>query len=261
MEIGQDIFSFSEVPEEESKNLPVVVQPTTSAEILTRASQKVGIEIPADKIGILQGFMKAVQYGHQAALPMKCKGEHLCPIITMCPLHKMELELPINKACPIEAAMIEQWVGDYMTAMDIDPNDPEQAVDMHMVYEAAGLELIRTRTACYLSNEPDVVSTKVVGYSPTGQKIEAEVPSMALLLLEKQAKVMGKLREQMLATRKSQAQVGHLANDTTIRASNLREKAMKLGERRKQGGSIHDIDFEVIKNEESKELQSDSTDS
>lgn len=253
METGQDIVNMYEDSEEKPETLPAVISPINSVEILLAASQKAGISIPDDKVEVLQGFMKAVQYGHQAALPMKCKGQS-CPIITMCPLDQIGVDLPIGKSCPVEESMIEQWVGKYMDSMDIDPNDPEHAVDMHMIYEAAGLELIRMRTACHLSNEPEVVSVKIVGYSPTGQKIEAEVPSMALLLLEKQAKVMGKLREQMLATRRSQAQVGHFSNDITVRAANLREKAIKLAESRRKGGSVQDADFEVIEHEQSKEL-------
>jgi hypothetical protein len=135
--------------------------------------------------------------------------------------------------CPSEKAMIDMWVRKTVTSLDIDPTDPEQAVDMDMVYELAAIELLRMRAAFHLQQEPELVSEKIVGYSPQGQPIYDDKPSMALLILERQSKTVGKLREALLATRKAQAQAGQVASDHSVRTANVVAKAReKLRERR-----------------------------
>lgn len=258
MGIGKAILNAGLGPQEEPEEEPeaeivplpeIVNQGGTSLDILVRAAKNAGVVVDVNKGAILQGFMETARYGHQSALPLECKGNQ-CPIIDMCPLKKIGAELPIGKQCPVEAALIEQWVNGYLQSLNIDPNDPEQAVDMHMVYEAAGLELIRMRTAHHLSKEGEVVSTKVVGYSPQGQPIYDDKPSMALLIMERQSKTMSKIREGLLATRKSQAQVGALAGDISVKTANIMNKAKALAERRR--GEARDTEFKVIENDKPK---------
>jgi hypothetical protein len=258
MDIGKAIIKsqMSEKEELPKQDLEKAEQPQSlevkNANLLAAMSQKAGVEIPADKMYILEGFMNASKYGHQAALPMKCDGPK-CSIIDICPLHQIGANLPEGRSCPVEASLVQQWVDGYVRALDIDPTDDEQAVDMHMVYEAAGLELLRMRTAHHLSKDPDVVTEKIVGYSPTNKPIYDDKPSQALLILERQAKIMNKLRESMLATRRSQAQVGHMAGDISVKTANVMAKARELAERRRKGGSIQDADYKVMDKKETDE--------
>jgi len=240
-----------EKPQSQELEIPSPID-ESSASLLVSMSEQVGIQIPSDKLHILEGFMNAAKYGHQAALPMKCMGEK-CSILDLCPLKKINAALPVTHNCPVEFSLIQQWVDGYVKALDIDPTDEEHAIDMHMVYEAAGLELLRMRTAHHLSKDPEVVTEKIVGWSPTNKPIFDDKPSPALLILEKQAKIMNKLRESLLATRRSQAQVGHMAGDISIKTANVMAKARELAERRRKGGSIQDAEYEVINNQEKNE--------
>ena len=226
--------------------LPPIDAPSSGGELLAAIAQNSGVEIPKEQLGVLDKFMRNAKYGHQASIAMQCKGLH-CSVIKMCPLHAIAAKLPEGQPCPVENALVEQWVATYVQALDIDPANPTDAIDMHMVYELAGLELLRTRTAHKLSTDPDVCTEKVVGYSPQGEPFYDDKPSIPMLLMEKQAKVVGKLRESLLATRKAQAQVGIIAGDVSVKASTIMEKAAKIRAERaeRRNNKIADAEFEV----------------
>jgi hypothetical protein len=262
MSLDDDIFDL--VSSETSKKDEGPVESTIndlvpladSRDILVIAATNAGIKIPEEKLSILQGFMVRAQHGHQAALPMNCKGTS-CPFIGMCPLRMADLELPVGKDCPVEQALIEGWVQKTVTALNIDAGDPEFAVDLDMVYELAGMELLRMRAGHHLAKDPSLVEEKIVGYSPQGQPIYDEKPKVALLILEKYSKVVNKLREQLLATRKAQAQAGQFAGDVSVRTANIMERARKIAETRRAGGNISDAEYqvtaEVVKEEDKQE--------
>lgn len=218
--------------------------PTGSDNFLSAAAAEAGISIDPTKVDVINDFMARAKHGHQSALPMKCKGTN-CAFINICPLHQIGSSLPVGKLCPVEKAVMAQWVQDTMTALHIDPADPENAVDVNMVFELAGLEMLRYRAAWQLSISPELVEERVVGYSPQGEPIVAEQPKMALLILEKYAKVIGKLREQLLATRRSQAQVGRVASDVSVRGASMFAKAKQIAENRRQGKKIADVEIIV----------------
>jgi hypothetical protein len=234
-------------PKQVEETLPVPLE--RPGGVLAQLAAEAGVVVPEDAFEALDGFMDSAKYGHQSCLPMKCKGGR-CPILDLCPIAKLGLDLPVGKRCPVESALIKQWVETYLGALDIDPNSPEYAIDMHMVYELAGLELMRTRAAQHLSTEPELVKNEIVGYSPQGEPIYDDKPSMALLIMEKQGKSVNKLREGLLATRKTQAQAGQMVGDVSVRTANIQEKARKILEARQAGGKIGDVktvdaDFEV----------------
>jgi hypothetical protein len=211
---------------------------------LMEAMGRAGVAVPMEKTRLLQGFMNKSARGHQSALPMKCKGTE-CPFLHWCPLYAASIQLPTGKSCPVEEALIEKWVHKNAEALEIDPDDPEHAVDLEMVYELAGLELIRMRAANHLAEKSSLVEEKIVGYSPQGDPIYDEKPAMSLLILEKNSKLVSKIREQLVATRRAQIQAGKFAGDPSIKAASMMEKARKIAQRRSQGENITDVDFEV----------------
>jgi len=221
------------------------IQDRTS--ILSVSTNKAGISTTAVQVAALDEFMHKIRFGHQAALPMICKGENGCPFIAHCPLFLNKIALPITKVCPVERSMISQWVKDALTALKIDADDPDNAVDLAMAFELAGMELIRYRASLRLSDEPMLTKDVIVGYSPQGKPIYDEKPSQSLLILERQAKIIGKLRDQLLATRRAQAQVGKISGDISVRGANMLSKAKELAEKRraKANGEAVDISFEV----------------
>lgn len=241
-----DILSLQpETPEPAAKEPDkALVAPVVTNNPLVTAVSAAGMNPTAEQIKVLDTFMDRAAQGHQSALPMRCQGMN-CPLLNICPLHKAKMELPIKQPCPVEESVMAQWVGIHMSALDIDPSDPANAVDVNMVFELAGLEMLRYRAAWHLSVEPTLVEERIVGYSPQGEPIYDERPRMALLILEKYAKVIGKIREQLLATRRAQAQVGRVNTDVSVRGANMLTKAREIAERRRQGGKIEDADYSV----------------
>jgi len=228
-------------PEKATAVAPVLNNNTNS---LVLAATEAGVSIPSEKMDIIHKFMDSAKFGHQATIVMKCQGV-ACPFLNMCPLHEAELDLPIGKRCPVEKAVMEQWVSRSIAALDIDPLDPEYSIDMEMVYEIAGMELIRMRAAYELSESPKLVEEKIVGYSPQGDPIYDEKPAASLFIIERNSKAINKIREQLLATRKAQASVGHLQGDPSIRAAKLKEKAKTIALKRQQMGTITDAEYEI----------------
>ena len=221
-----------------AENNPLVAQAAEAGVFLTKSNKE-----------IIDKFYHRAKYGHQGAMPMMCKGQS-CRFINMCPLAEAKAELPINKRCPVEGALVEIWAGKLIESLQIEVDNPDYAVDMDMVYELAGLELIRNRAAVHLSDEPDLFKEKVVGYSPQGDKIYDSRPNLALLILEKYGKRVDKLREQLLATRHAQTRLGKLASDNSVRAANIRRRAQEIAQARKDGGKIEDAEFSVKEEEE-----------
>jgi hypothetical protein len=219
---------------------------------LVAHAAEAGVFLSKNNKEIIDKFYHRAKYGHQGAMPMMCKGQS-CRFLNMCPLAEAKVELPINKRCPVEGSLIEIWAGKLIQSLSIEVDNPDYAVDMDMVYELAGLELIRNRAAVHLSDDPDLFKEKVVGYSPQGDKIYDSKPNLALLILEKYGKRVDKLREQLLATRHSQARLGKLTSDNSVRAANIRRRAQEIAQTRKDGGKIEDADFSIREKEEEEE--------
>ena len=152
--------------------------------------------------------------------------------------------------CPVENALIEQWVSMYFASLGIDKEDPGNSIEVHMVYELAGLELLRRRAANELSRNSSLVKNMVVGYSPQGEPIYDDKPSQALLILERHSKIVNKLRESLLATPKSAAQAGQISSDVSTRTANILKKTRAIMAARKSGNSIEDVNFQVIDQED-----------
>ena len=164
----------------------------------------------------------------------------------------------ITHNCPVEKAVMAQWVQVTLSALNIDPKDPENAVDVSMVFELAGLEMLRYRAAWDLSKNPSLVEERIVGYSPQGDPIYGEQPKAALIVLEKYGKLVSKLRDQLLATRRAQAQVGKMSNDLSMRGAELLTKARELAKKRKMQQDTVEVEFKIA-NEQSSPTSPEQT--
>ena len=229
-----------ETPDKEAN----VVLSADASNPLVEHAQEAGVFLTKNSMEVLDKFYHRAKYGHQGAMPMRCKAEK-CRFINMCPLAEAGEKLPLNKRCPVEGALVDIWAGKLITSLEIEVDNPDYAVDLDMVYELAGLELIRNRAAVHLSDNPELFNEKIVGYSPQGDPIYDDKPNLSLLILEKYGKRVDKLRDQLLATRHAQPKLGKLASDNSVRASNIKEKARKIAESRRKGDNLTDADFTV----------------
>lgn len=230
--------------------VPFDVIKEESHHALSRAATNAGIKLDTKDAAQLMQFMKDSRFGHQSSLTMICKGP-ACDFYNICPLRKIGAKLPLEEKCPVEHALVEQWVSMYMESLDLDPEEPANSIEVHMVYELAGLELIRRRAANELSRNPSLVRNDIVGYSPQGQPIYDDKPSQALLILERHSKIVNKLRDSLLATPKAAAQAGQITSDISTRTANIQARAKAIAESRRSGKSIEDVDFKIIDDEES----------
>lgn len=239
---ADDLEKVVEKAKEESKPKGLVKVKEKDKE-LVRLAKEAGMPVTSDKtVKILSQFVERQKHGHQGAMSMTCKGTK-CSYLSMCPLHEAGERLPVTKRCPVENILIQMWSAKFIKALGIDMDDPEYAIDMDMVYELAGLELIRNRAACKLSDEPDIFKRDITAFSPQGAPIYDDKPNMALLILERYGKRVDKLREQLIATRQAQAKIGKISGDSSVRAAKLAARARKIIEKRISGGSIEEADF------------------
>lgn len=195
---------------------------------------------------VLSKFVENTSRGFAASLGMICKGPK-CPFLSACPINEIGGTLPIDRRCPVESSIVTLWVNKHLKSLGIDnPDDPIHSFDMDMLYELAGQELIRWRCSVHLSDKPLLVENKLVGYSNDSQPIFADVINPVLEVMERAGRNILKIREALVATREAQVKAGQVASDPTLRASELREKAFALSEkRRKDQESIKEANFTI----------------
>lgn len=148
--------------------------------------------------------------------------------------------------CPLEMVLVSLWVNKHLKSLGIDDIDnPEYSFDMDMLYELAAQELIKYRCAAYMSKNPAVVESKMVGESFNGTPIFADVMNPVLEAMDKAGRNIAKIRDALLATRKAQVSAGQIIMDSTEKAAILRQKAKELNKLRQSKESMRDADFTV----------------
>jgi hypothetical protein len=170
------------------------------------------------------------------SIPMKCHGEQ-CPFAESCPLLAQGLA-PLHKPCPLEMAMVSQFMAEYMEELGV---DPQNLIEVSMIRDLVDQEVQYLRKTKILSQE-HFIQENVVGVDPQGQVVMRKELHLAVELEDKLHKRKKDLRNQLLATREARARVGQaqldtaqtIANimDSVREISNTKEKAMKraLGE-------------------------------
>ncbi len=228
--------------------LPSILQGGTIADITKSVTDLVvNQDNPAAK-EIVGRFFNNGARGFTASLPLICKGSRCC-FYKICPIQQAKLELPLNLPCPVEHGLIQIWVNKHLDALGInDYTDPENSFDMDIIYELAGHELLKWRMGLHLSDKGNLVEERITSYSMEGEPIFEEICSPLLEHLETQSKICLKLKEALVATRKSQLEAGKELADPNIKTSNLANRARELVRIRQQqqkDNNIKDADFNV----------------
>lgn len=149
------------------------------------------------------------------AIPMKCHGPD-CPFAESCPLLAQNLA-PIKKPCPIEMAMVGQFMSEYMEELGV---DPENLIEVSMIRDLVDQEVQYLRKTKILSQEHFIMEN-VVGVDNDGQVIMRKELHLAVELEDKLHKRKKDLRNQLLATREARARVGQNTLDTAQTIANL----------------------------------------
>jgi len=258
----QDVPS-QEAPQSESSNLnlspvaPISVNLSVTVyggpqeakeqavDSLSSVAKLLDPNVTEESLGIIKSFVDKANRGTSAALPLICNGKQ-CPFLHVCTLDQAKIPLPVGSKCPLELTLVSLWVNKHLKSLGIDDIDsPENSFDMDMLYELAAQELIRYRCGAYLSKNPNIVENKLVGESVQGTPIFADVMNPVMEAMDRAGRNISKLREALLATRKSQVSAGQAIIDVTEKAAQIRMKARELSKSRMSKEVIKDADFKV----------------
>ena len=201
---------------------------------------------------IIRNFTIQMARGFVNAMPMLCRGKN-CPFIKFCPLEQAKAPLPVGHACPVEMSMVQVWVNKHLIALGIkDVNEPQNSFDLDMLYEIAATELIRWRAAAHLSLNPPVVVESQIAATVQGDPIYGETISPALEIIELNTRLANRLKEALVATRKSQLEAGREMGDPSKKTSELVAKARKKAQQRLSLSreDIKDAEFQVKEKED-----------
>ncbi len=212
---------------------------------LVNISEESGHQLSDAGKETIQRFVDQISLGFAATMTMICGPK--CSFISACPIKQSGAPLPYGKRCPVESSIIAVWVNKHLKALGIeDYDDPAHSFDLDLLYELAGQELIRWRCGVHLSDDPELVTNQLVGYSVNGEAIFSDVINPVLDVMERAGRNVAKIREALLATRKSQIEAGRNTLDPSQKASDLRAKAQKIAARRKLAQEqIKDVEYEV----------------
>lgn len=220
--------------------------PIDATSFILDTLERYNIKVPPEAGPLLRSYMNRAVVGHATALPAICRGFD-CPFIDRCWIQQMndqtgsQIPLPEGRPCPQEIAVLEATIAKLGEMLGLNQEDPASLEQYELVYELAANELLRTRTAYYLSDNPELFTKEIVGYSQQGTPIYEVKANPALAVTERLSKLVYKLREQLLATPRSQASAGKSILDASTKASKLRRRLLDLMKDR----GLSDADFEV----------------
>lgn len=156
------------------------------------------------------------------SIPMKCHG-NACPFAESCPLLAQNLA-PLNKPCPLEMAMVSQFMAEYMEELGV---DADNLIEVSMLRDLVDQEVQYLRKTKILSQE-HFITENVVGLDPQGQVIMRKELHLAVELEDKLHKRKKDLRNQLLATREARARVGQTQLDTAQALSNIMDHVREI---------------------------------
>ena len=243
----QDPFSVGSSTPTQSTSYPaLVVKGGSISDITAAVAKDVAKGSPVATQEATLAFFQRNVHGFVGGLAMRCQGQR-CPILDVCPLHETGQALPLKKPCPFEAGIVQTWVNKHLMSLGIDDfAAPENSFDIDLLYELAAHELIKWKAAHHLSKKGNIIDDRQVAANMQGDAIFAEVISPALEILDTHNRITMKIRDSLLATRKSQIQAGRDMGDPSKKAADLAGKARaKALERLGRGERIQDAEFDV----------------
>src|SRR3990167_7961033 len=147
-----------------------------------------------------------MQFGITGIAAMVCKAEQ-CPFYSRCPLNLNNIPLPVGKSCPVEEGLQQVWLEQFAQASGIDlSNINESAYDMLLLNDLANYQLLETRAAMELADNPAIHLKEFVGYDAKGNAIHTTEMNKIILFKEKMAKMKMKILRELIATRKSKSE-------------------------------------------------------
>lgn len=156
-----------------------------------------------------------------ASIPMTCASRN-CPVADTCPLMKIN-KAPHGSPCPIEMAAVQQFMGDYIEEMRV---DPKSMTEVAMVRDLVDQEIQYIRKNKILAKE-HFIQENPVGLDPQGNVIVSKQLHQAVDYEDRIHKRKREILKQMNATREAKSKIGQGNLDT---AQSLAAAFAKLSE-------------------------------
>ena len=168
--------------------------------------------------------------GSTAMTPMYCGGD-ICPFKERCVFWQMK-KAPVGKQCLIEVELMKQWVMDYMTEFDVDPNN---FTEVAYVNELAELEILSMRINMNLAKaeNAELVTEQTVGVDRDGDPIVQKQVSPFMDLKDRISSRRSKIIKLMVGDRqekykKEAALKVKLDSDPSSKMAAMRNQLHKL---------------------------------
>jgi hypothetical protein len=170
--------------------------------------------------------LRSLESGSHAGIPLHCKGK-VCYMAVHCPLITMGVlvEDIVGQPCPVEMHLMEVWSNKIMNELKIDPNN---LIESSMARELAKAEIYQLRVSNRLAME-DFVADQCVGVDEKGAPVYRKELHIAAQWEDMIIRRTLKMREALLATRKSIADAGAgNSNNPALNYSNATKLVEKL---------------------------------
>lgn len=159
---------------------------------------------------------RRIRTGLFTAIPMQCRRS--CPIINQCPLAQRN-QAPFNKGvCPIEMAMVIDFMKSYIKELNV---DEDNLVELSMVRDLVDQEIQYIRKNKILASE-DLIQENVIGVDNEGRPVVRRELHQMIDFEDKLHRRKKELRNQLLASREARAKLGQTQlNDAQAIANTL----------------------------------------
>lgn len=163
--------------------------------------------------------IRALKHGMYASIPIICRGEY-CPYKDNCALYREDLA-PVNEKCPLEIAAIQDLTERYCKELNIDDEDPFQAIDVMMVKDLVDLDISMLRCDNKMAVTADYIIENVVGVTDNYESITRVELNPILEFKEKLRTMKFKTLQLLNSTRKDKEGQRIVIEDPSQKASRL----------------------------------------
>jgi len=183
--------------------------------------------LPTEQRKRVKSQVARIKTGLHAVAPITCFGIEKCPFARACPLSS---HYPIGLQCPLENEYMVQKIADYITHLQVDPQNP---VELSIVNELALVDLLKNRALLILSNGDSAgngrdflhVDETIMGFDEQGAPIRSTSTKLhpVATYMESLEKRRDRWLDKLMQTRKSQA-------DWSLKAGAIRSDSKILDE-------------------------------
>lgn len=156
------------------------------------------------------------------SIPMVCRAKD-CPFARSCPLLAEHLA-PKGKPCPLEMAVVSQFMQEYMEDLGV---DIDNLVEVSMIRDLVDQEVQYLRKTKLLADE-HFIQENVIGIDQDGNPVVRKELHLAVELEDRLHRRKKDLRNQLLATREARAKVGQTQLDTAQTISNIMDSVREI---------------------------------